>query len=427
MNKPMKVMRFNGTGRNRLRKGRRHPNTALRAAAIVAAVLVVVAAVVFAVVRFVVPALSASAEPVLQPQTVEETEAKEILTAGEAVRMELKAGETKMLTVPADVDIRKVSFTSNNEEVLRVDAAGRADALAPGTATVTATDGEYTAECSVTVGEAAETKPLRERTTAIITNVDLMNANKEVSKDNLFNITVNRRTNTVTVYTYDSDGKYTVPVRAMVCSCGKFDAENITPTGEYAIYFKEKWHPLFGDVYGQYVTGFEGTYLFHSVPYHTEKKNDLETEEFNKLGTNASMGCVRLTVSDAKWIYENCAMNTPVKVIDADASADPLGTPAVVKISKDVKWDPTDPDEKNPFSDKNAEITGADDITLKVGDSFDPMQGIGAKDLCNNDITGRVKLTGEVIPDKAGTYYLTYSVKDDLRMKAAVTRTVTVE
>jgi lipoprotein-anchoring transpeptidase ErfK/SrfK len=426
----MKVMRFNGTGRNRLRKGRRHPNTALRAAVTVAAVLVVLAAGVYAFIRFVLPALSNPTEQTAVPLQIAETEATEpveVLRSGEALRMTLRAGEIQMLAVPSEVDIREVTFTSDNEAVLRVDAAGRVDALSPGTATITATAGDYTAACEVNVGEPAETKPLRERTTAIIANLDIMNANKAVSKDNLFNITVNRRTNTVTVYTYDADGNYTVPVRAMVCSCGKFDAENITPTGDFSIYFKEKWHPLYGDVYGQYVTGFEGSYLFHSVPYHTEKKGDLETEEFNKLGTNASMGCVRMMVSDVKWVYENCAMNTPVKVIDADASADPLGTPPTVKIAKDVKWDPTDPDEKNPFTDKTPEITGAEDITVKAGDAFDPMQGIGAKDICGNDITGRVKLTGEVIPDKAGVYYLTYSVKDPLRLKASVTCTVTVE
>jgi lipoprotein-anchoring transpeptidase ErfK/SrfK len=425
----MKVMRFNGSGRNKLRKGRRHPNTVLRAAAIVAAVLVVIGAGVFATVRYIVPAISAkpAEQPAMQPEIAEETEAKELLSPGETAKLELSAGEMRMLTIPAAIDIRTVTFSSDNEDVLRIDDAGRADALAPGTAKITASSGDYTAECEVTVGEAAQTKPLRERTTAIIANLDIMNANKAVSKDNLFNITVNRRTNTVTVYTYDADGNYTVPVRAMICSCGKFDAENITPTGDFSIYFKEKWHPLFGDVYGQYVTGFEGSYLFHSVPYHTEKKDDLETEEFNKLGTNASMGCVRMMISDVKWVYENCAMNTPVKVIDADETADPLGKPAAVKIAKDVTWDPTDPDEKNPFNEKTPEITGADDITIKSGDAFDPMDGIGAKDLCGNDISDRVKLTGEVIAEKPGTYYLTYSVKDDLRMKASVTRIITVE
>ena len=55
------------------------------------------------------------------------------------------------------------------------------------------------------------------------------------------------------------------------------------------------------------------------------------------------------------------------------------------------------------------------------------MQGIKAKDICGNDITDRVKITGEVIPDKAGTYYLTYSVKEPLRLKTSLTRAVTVE
>ena len=53
-------------------------------------------------------------------------------------------------------------------------------------------------------------------------------------------------------------------------------------------------------------TQITGNILFHSVPY-TEKYNNasLEYWEYDKLGTSASLGCIRLTVKNAKWIYDN--------------------------------------------------------------------------------------------------------------------------
>ena len=56
--------------------------------------------------------------------------------------------------------------------------------------------------------------------------------------------------------------------------------------------------------------------MFHSVPYYTQEKDNLETEQFNLLGDVASLGCVRLCVRDVLWIYENCPVGTDV--IDYD-------------------------------------------------------------------------------------------------------------
>ena len=197
--------------------------------------------------------------------------------------------------------------------------------------------------------------------------------------------------------------------------------------GEYSIYFREKWHALYGDVYGMYVSGFSGPYLFHSVPYFTRDHGDLETAEFNKLGANASQGCVRMMASDVRWICKNCPLNTPVTVIDADSSADPLGTPPAVKIDESVKWDPTDPYEENPYYGERPVINGAADVTLKAGQSFDPLAGVTAADLCGNDISARMIVVGQVVADKPGLYRLTYSVTDDFHFTCEVTRTVTVE
>lgn len=161
-------------------------------------------------------------------------------------------------------------------------------------------------------------------------------------------ICINRKQNCITIYTQDEEGEYTVPYKAMICSTGLYNA---TPRGTYHISTKYLWRELYGGVYGQYATRIHGGVLFHSVPYYSRSKNSLCTDKYNKLGQQASMGCVRLTVEDAKWIAENCPEGTTVEIYDDDDPG-PLGKPEAAKIDTDSPnkgWDPTDPDEDNPW------------------------------------------------------------------------------
>ncbi len=167
------------------------------------------------------------------------------------------------------------------------------------------------------------------------------------TKELPYYVTVNLTDNIVTVYEKDEKGDYTVPKKAFLCSVGKS-----TPEGSFQTSQKYDWRFLFGDVWGQYATRITGHYLFHSVPYFEKDKSALEYEEYNKLGTTASMGCIRLTVKDAKWLYDNCPIGTTVKMYRGDVE-EPLQPAAVQKLNvKDTArrgWDPTDPDAKNPW------------------------------------------------------------------------------
>ena len=175
------------------------------------------------------------------------------------------------------------------------------------------------------------------------------NSNKAPSGYNTtYYIKVNYGANVVTVYTKDAEGNYTVPVRAMVCSTGR-----ATPrSGVYSIKSsKHRWGALFGGVWGQYTTQIVGNILFHSVPYLSANPSNLEYWEYDKLGTTASAGCVRLKVCDAKWIYDCIPVGTPVEFY-SDSNPGPLGKPGAQKISGNEAcrgWDPTDPDANNPW------------------------------------------------------------------------------
>ncbi len=130
-------------------------------------------------------------------------------------------------------------------------------------------------------------------------------------------IKINYGANVVTVYTKNSEGEYTVPAKAMVCSTGTG-----TPrSGVYSLKSRWKWGKLFGDVYGYYCIQIVGNILFHSVPYLTKgDPSSLEYWEYDKLGTTASAGCIRLTVEDVKWIYNNVPSGT---LVEFYSSSDP--------------------------------------------------------------------------------------------------------
>lgn len=186
-------------------------------------------------------------------------------------------------------------------------------------------------------------------------------------------IKVNYTAQVVTVYSADSEGNYTVPVKAFICSTG-----SATPTsGVYNSTTKYRWHTLNGGVYGQYCTRITGSILFHSVPYSVYgDAGSLKTSYYDKLGTYASSGCVRLTVEGAKWIYDNCAYGTPVEFYSS-SDPGPLGKPSAMKISDaegDLKnWDPTDPASDNPWieyfanlsEDTTTEDTTTEDTTTE--------------------------------------------------------------
>lgn len=236
-------------------------------------------------------------------------------------------------------------------------------------------------------------------------------------------IKVNRQANCVTIYTLDADGNYTVPVKAMVCSVG---LNGKTPLGVSKITDKYTWRLLFGDTYGQYSVRFNGHILFHSVPYLTTSNDTLKEGQFNLLGEAASLGCIRLCVADAKWIYDNCAKGTVVEVYDS-ADPGPLGKPSMPKISADSPfrgWDPTDPNPSNPWLYGTVSMQGVKDIILTAGETVDLLEGVSATDVDGLGID--VTVSGNVDFNTPGSYQITYTATGVLGDTVTKTAIVTV-
>ncbi len=160
-----------------------------------------------------------------------------------------------------------------------------------------------------------------------------------------YHLYINTAKNVVTAYL---DGE---PVRAMLCSTGV----DTPKEGTWNLPAKYRWHELNGKVYGQYCSRITPHMLFHSVPLHSPSPAALKTNYYDKLGTTASAGCTRLNTADAKWIYENCPVGTPITFYVDRESDGPLGRPYFCKISKFPErlrcWDPTDVTLGNPWNE----------------------------------------------------------------------------
>ena len=72
-------------------------------------------------------------------------------------------------------------------------------------------------------------------------------------------------------------------------------------------------------------------------------------------------------------------------------------------------------------------INGAEDKTIKVGESFDERAGVTAYDEEDGNLTNKIVINGSVNTNKAGEYTLTYKVTDSDGNTTTATRKITVK
>lgn len=252
----------------------------------------------------------------------------------------------------------------------------------------------------------------------------------ESAASSAYLIKINKQQNCVTIYEKDSAGKYKA-IKAMVCSTG-----TATKTGSYSLGEKLRWHTLDGPSYGQYCCRIYGAVLFHSVWYYTDgDPATISCTEYNKLGKTASHGCVRLNVADAKWIYDNMPSGTPIEIYNSK-NPGPLGKPEAIKIPGYTSYDPTDIWSKgNVWEDKKPSITVKKSKNIEYGVPFNVMKGVKAKNTTGYDCTSLVKAkvyfggkkVKKVNTKKPGTYKVVYTVKDQIKRTAKVTKRFVVK
>lgn len=226
-------------------------------------------------------------------------------------------------------------------------------------------------------------------------------------------IRVNKILNCVTIYERDHNGEYTIPFKSMICSTG-----TATPLGTFGSKGKYEMKGLIHGVFGQYATWITGNILFHSVPCNRKSKDSLSARSYNQLGTKASAGCIRLTVADAKWIYDHCPLGTMIEIYDDKESPGPLGKPEAIKVPSGTKWDPTDPDPANPWHEFQPRIEMITPRVLQYGQFFDAKYAVNAYDTCGNLINEKLLVEGDLDIWEPGEYRIRYIVTDAIGKEA---------
>ncbi|MGN0158037.1 MAG: L,D-transpeptidase family protein [Brotaphodocola sp.] len=168
----------------------------------------------------------------------------------------------------------------------------------------------------------------------------IMDVDDIIGKQSSYQLHVNKTLNCLTVFAKDGDNGYTIPVKAMLTSVG-----DDTPLGTFTTPEKYRWRLMVNDSWTQYATRIKAGagFLFHSITYESPDNMTLFNNGYNNLGVSRSLGCVRLTCANAKWVYDNCKLGTEVVIYEDAEKPGPFFKPYQVWIPKDQRWDPTDP------------------------------------------------------------------------------------
>lgn len=130
---------------------------------------------------------------------------------------------------------------------------------------------------------------------------------KKVTPQKDFGVVVD--TNQQQIYIYKNEQL----IKNFLCSTGIEEGKSYTPKGIYLL--GDRGTSFYSKRYGQggyNWVRFCNNYLFHSVPFDVNRK--IIPEEADKLGEKASHGCVRLSIDDAQWFYDNMPRGTMVIV-----------------------------------------------------------------------------------------------------------------
>lgn len=139
--------------------------------------------------------------------------------------------------------------------------------------------------------------------TTSISSKNINTLNIESTTPYLINVSLkNQKT-----YIYKGNTDKWQLIKTFPCSTGVSGED--TPSGSFTI--KEKGDWFFSEEYeqgGKYWTQITGDILFHSVPFAKDKATVLDYT----MNKPSSHGCVRLSIDDAKWIFNNIPRGSKV-------------------------------------------------------------------------------------------------------------------
>ncbi|HEX3026442.1 MAG TPA: L,D-transpeptidase family protein [Clostridia bacterium] len=226
-------------------------------------------------------------------------------------KVSLEAGGHTMPIVtmlPKSATNKGEIWESSNTKVATVNKYGSITAIHVGSCTVTVTSASnrsVSQKVSVTVTPKPAEEPVQIAKPVINTAMDARAQNFGSSTSYL--ILVDLANQKVGIYR-GSKGSWNLS-QSYICSSG-VGGDDATPTGTFTIHSRGTWFFSRSEQMGaEWWTQFSGDYLFHSLPMD-QNRNVVDAT----LGKPASHGCIRLSIENAKWIYNNVPRGTTVNI-----------------------------------------------------------------------------------------------------------------
>ena len=325
---------------------------------------------------------------------------------------EVTVGETLQLTatvLPEDATDQSVTWSSIDEGVATVDETGKVTAVAPGTATITATtnDGSnLSAACTVTVKPAVvpATSVTLNETTAEVTVGETLQLTATVAPENASNPTVTWSSSDDAIATVDANGLVTaVAAGTAIITASTTDGSNLSASCEVTV--KQLAVSLTLDKTAAEVTVGETLLLNATVlPDNTSNpavtwssSNDaVATVDANGLVTAVASGTATITATTADGSNLTASCSVTVKQLAVSLTLDK--TAAEVTVGETLQLTAT----VVPDNTSNPAVTWSS----------------------SNDAVATVDETGKITAIAAGTATITATTTDGSNLTASCEVTV---
>ena len=147
----------------------------------------------------------------------------------------------------------------------------------------------------------SQTGKLDSATQAVFYSENAKRSNEYVSAYKAY---VSRKKNRVWIYKWTGKG-YDKLAKTFICTTGARNTPTIRGTFQAVGQAGVRWWEM-EDCWVQYCFIITGGFFFHSLLYNHKGAGRPTSGSVYNLGKNASHGCVRLELKNAKWIYDHC-------------------------------------------------------------------------------------------------------------------------
>lgn len=149
-----------------------------------------------------------------------------------------------------------------------------------------------------------------------------------VAKNQSYYIRINVSKNVAVIYEYTDNDNNKKALKAFNISVNPSVKTGTTFIGE-----KNEWKKITESDYGHYNCRLDNGEYICSTPYYYKQVGNLNVTAYNNLSNPSKSGSIYMAPADAKWIYNNCGINTVVEI-----SSD-FELPTDIQIPVFVKYD----------------------------------------------------------------------------------------